>query len=91
MRTLILWFYRITGKFPQLALRVDLFEVGTTGHGPTVIDKSVAEKRGLKPLNRFERWLVASVVPELQKHHHDAFRQACIEVLGEDPDEWGEF
>ena len=70
--------------------RTDLFdrvtaEVGFSGHGRSLIDKTEEE---MPPLSRFQRWMLASLIADLRVHHQYAWRKACIEVLGEDPEEW---
>lgn len=80
-----LFFFRITGQLPPLYERANYTAIGLSGH-VSMIDKDVAKKRRLKPLNRFERWLLQPIVEAEQKHRRENFRQAIIEVTGEDPE-----
>lgn len=61
------------------------YTVGFSGVGPTLLDKEPPRKLGRK-----EKILFNKMLPKVKevygKAKQDAFRQACIEVLGEDPD-----
>ena len=80
-----LFFFRITGQMAPLFERADYTAIGVTGH-VSMFDEGVAKERRLKPLNRFERWLLKPVIEAEQKRRRECFRQAIIEVTGEDPD-----
>ena len=54
----------------------------------SLINKGIAEERGLRPLNRFESWLLRPAIDNVKGLYQEAFRQACIETLGEDPNDW---
>lgn len=60
------------------------YEIGFSGCGPTALDTKPKRKLGRK-----ERILVQkakSMLAAEKLRRHDAFRMACIDVLGEDPD-----
>ena len=78
-----LFFFRITGQLPPLFERASYTAIGLSGH-VSMLDEVVAEKRQLKPLNRFERWLLQPIIDAEQKRRRENFRQAVIEVTGED-------
>lgn len=88
----ILWILERIG-FKQyvtnIAKRTNCYEVGFSGHGKSKLDDVLIERYNMKPLNRFEKWLMARYIVEMKKAHASAFKEACIEVLGEDPDDWG--
>lgn len=67
----------------RLACRVN-HDVGWSGNGATLLDREPD-----RPMNRLERWLTDPSRRTLAALKRDAFRSACMEVLGEDPDEWG--
>jgi hypothetical protein len=84
-RYLLLFFSRVTGQLVPLLERANYTAIGILGH-VSPFDEDVAKKRGLKPLNRFEQWLLKSIIGSEQKRRREAFRQATIKVTGEDPD-----
>ncbi|MBI2482012.1 MAG: hypothetical protein HYV76_00325 [Candidatus Vogelbacteria bacterium] len=79
-----LFLFRITGRLGPLFERAEYTAIGLSGH-VSMLDKSVAKERKLKPLNRFERWLLKPIIEDEQKLRRECFRQAVIEVMGEDP------
>ena len=89
MRTLIIWLLCRTGKMPLLYQRAVFTEIGHFSGHVSELDKAVAEDHDLHPLNRFERWLLRDIIKEEKAVRKDAFRETCLEVLGEDPDDWG--
>jgi len=74
---------RITGRLAPLFERANYTAIGFSGH-ISLLDDSVAEERKLKPLNRFEQWLLKPIVEAEQERRRKCFRQAIIEVAGED-------
>lgn len=58
---------------------------GLSGH-VSDIDREYAKKHNLNDLNRLERWLMHDFIKIEKKRRKEAFRQSCIEVLGEDPE-----
>lgn len=86
IRTTILMLIYKTDWFRKTWERALLLNIGFSGHVSN-IDKHIAQKEGLKPLNRFELWLMTPLIIAAKKDRKDAFRASCIEVLGEDPDE----
>lgn len=85
IRSFILWSTQWTAWAKQLPDRAVFTEIGSTGN-VSLPDKSIAKERGLKQLNRFEKWLLQPAIQYEKSRRKDAFRQACIEVLGEDPE-----
>lgn len=83
LRLLIIWATHRTEWFRKLSLRMQVTAVGLSGH-VSDLDRSFAERKNLKSLNRFERWLLASVITAEKQRHWACFRQACLETLGED-------
>lgn len=81
-------FMLVTIFFPayckKLSRRIMIIEVGFTGTGSTLFDKNIAEKENLKPLNKIERWYFKPFIEELKEIHHQSFKEAYEEVLGED-------
>jgi len=75
-----------TDWFRKTWERALLLNIGFSGHVSN-IDKHIALREGLRPLNRFELWLMTPLIIADKAERKNAFRQACIEVLGEDPDE----
>ncbi len=71
----------------RLFHRANLLHVGLSGN-ISLLDKSVARDKGLKELTGFWLWVFSPYISEAKPVHKSAFRQACLEVLGEDPDEW---
>lgn len=70
-------------KMKKAARKLQAHVVGFTGVGPTGLD----DTSGPKPTWR-EKRKYAHAIQEAKKFHQDCFRQACIDVLGEDPDDW---
>ena len=62
------------------------YEVGFTGMGPTKLD----EKPLSTPPNEDEKRMLGwdEMLDAVKNIRKGAFREACIEVLGEDPDDW---
>jgi len=79
--------FRRTAWLGSLAYRAQIMEVGLTGH-VSCLDRRVAALRSYRPLNRFERWLLKSAIDVEREYRQNAFRQTCIEQLGEDPADW---
>lgn len=86
-RLIVLWVLNRIGKLEPLIRRAMVTEVGLTGN-VSVVDRAIAEKERLKPLNRFEMWLLGPVIQFEKKIRQEAFRRAVIDVLGEYPEEW---
>lgn len=84
VRCPFLFLFKITGRFDLLLLRANYTEIGLSGY-VSAFDKDVIEERNLKPLNRFERWLLRPIVEDEKELRRDVFKQAFIEVTGEDP------
>lgn len=80
-----LFLFRITGQLGPLFERANYTAIGFSGH-VSMLDESVAKERKLKPLNRFEGWLLKPIIEDEQKRRRECFRQAVIDVTGEDPD-----
>lgn len=85
MRWLCLFFLRITGKLDSLLERANFTAIGFTGY-VSLPDERLARERQLKPLNWFERWLLKPCIQAEQVRRRAAFREAVIEVTGEDPE-----
>lgn len=60
------------------------YEIGFSGCGPTALDTK--PKRNLGRKERVFVQKAKSVIAAEKSRRHDAFRRACIAVLGEDPD-----
>jgi hypothetical protein len=61
--------------------------VGLSGEGGSLPEIAFAKKEGLKSLNKIELWFLGPCIEVEKRIHRQAFRSACIEVLGEDPEE----
>jgi hypothetical protein len=73
--------------FVTLVHRMGTTAVGLTGH-VSDLDRAEAAKQQLRPLTRFELWLLHEIIVAERAYRQDCFRQACINVLGEDPNDW---
>ena len=82
--TCVLWL-GITRQLKGLLERATYTEIGLTGH-VSLADENMARERKLKPLNRFEKWLLKPVIQTEKNFRQSAWRQSVIEVTGEDPD-----
>ena len=87
VRKVIIWLYMITGKLSKLSRRMMITEIGLSGN-VSLLDKSLAEEEGLKSLTSFEKWLLEPYIEIFKKEHRGAFEKSCMEVLGEDPNDW---
>ena len=67
----------------KLAQKIN-YATGLTGYGPTLLD--IRPKAGI--LSDKERANNSKLFSELAEIKQDCFKKACIEVLGEDPDDW---
>lgn len=56
---------------------------GFSGTGPSLLDK----KPDVEP-TWFGKWLIQDEIYRLKVIKWAGFRRACIEVMGEDPEEW---
>ena len=56
---------------------------GFSGTGPSLLDK----KPEVEP-TWFGKWLIEDEIYRLKVIKWAGFRRACIEVMGEDPEEW---
>jgi len=87
MRSLILWALCKTGRLSRLYTRAVFTEIGHFSGNVSLLDDDIAKEHNLKPLNRFERWLLKPIIEYEKADRHDAFRSACQDILDEDPDE----
>lgn len=74
-------------KRRQLAklLRKALYsEIGFSGQGPSVIDEPFIRKYGR--LHPRHRGVLRDFIEAEKAKRRECFRQACVEVLGEDPE-----
>lgn len=81
-------YYKPFKKFDLLVKRIKYCEVGFAGH-VSMIDENISKEQGLIKLNSFERFLFGPDIKFLKSIHKEAFRKSCIDVLGEDPEDWG--
>lgn len=81
-----LFLIKILGKLDKLLERADYTAIGFAGH-VSAIDQALSEEKQLKSLNRFELWLLRPFIEAEQKRRRECFRQAVIDVTGEDPTE----
>jgi len=72
----------------NLVKRTNCYEVGFSGHGKSGLDDILIKEHQLKPLNKFEKWLMARYIIEIKKFHAKVWQEVCLEVLGEDPEDW---
>lgn len=70
----------------HLCERIRWLEIGFSGH-VSIVDKNVANEKGLKPLNKFERWLCKEAIANVKKDCQTHWRQTMINELGEDPED----
>ena len=77
-------YQKVSPMYPS-STRANYTEIGFSGH-VSMLDEGVSKERKLKPLNRFERWLLKPIIEAEQKRRRECFRQAVIEVTDEDPD-----
>lgn len=82
LRLPCIWWYKRTGQFSLLVRRIDVTEVGFSGH-VSLVDESIALQEGLLRLNRFERWLAADYIAYERDRRRTAWGQAVHEVTGE--------
>lgn len=59
------------------------YKAGFSGKGPTAFDV----KPEIEP-SRFQKWLVADEISHQKAIRYAAWRLSCMEVMGEDPEEW---
>ena len=83
----ILEFLDRLGVLPDLFRRTNFTAIGLTGH-VSDLDRDVARAQRLAPLNEFENWLLGPFIEEEKRRRKEGFRLACIETLGEDPNDW---
>jgi len=74
-----------TGQLAPLLGRCSVSVIGFTGY-VSALDKALAKAEKLKPLNRFELWLLKPFIETARLERRQAFQQSCIEVSGEDPE-----
>lgn len=89
-RLVVVQFYKLTGQLGSLCDRALICHIGFSGN-VSEIDKGIAKDRNLRPLNRFEMWLLSPTIETEKALRKNAWRDAVIEVTGEDPfeDSWG--
>lgn len=65
--------------------------VGFTGVGQTAFDKNIIKRKRIAEPTERQIKRFAEVIEEVKKVRKGAFRQACIDVLGEDPEtDWAD-
>jgi hypothetical protein len=80
-----LFLFRIAGQLASLFERANYTAIGFSGH-VSMLDEGVAKERKLKPLNRFEGWLLKPIIEAEQKRRRECWRHAVLHVTGEDPE-----
>ena len=85
IRKIILYIYKRTGKLNLLFKRMEWCVIGFSGN-VSIPDEEFAKQQGYKPLNKFEYWLVKPIVEIEKKRRQDIFKNAMVEILGEDDD-----
>lgn len=83
VRFILFWLFEKAGWLPSLFRRTFVLEIGFSGH-ISDLDKDVAEKEGLKPLSRLERWMVDPFIRIEKEIMQAGWRKAVRETLGED-------
>jgi len=63
--------------------------VGLSGTGKSALDECVIEKKRISYPTHREIKAFSNFIRGAKTAHVDAFRKACIDVLGEDPEDWG--
>ena len=86
-RVVILFSYDVVKRLDPLLKRAIATEIGFSGH-VSQLDKHYAEQNNIKPLNRFEKWVLAPLIEEEKKRCQFFFIEAVRDVTGEDPDDW---
>lgn len=89
-RALLLALLVTTGLERRLNVfnRMIICHVGFSGH-ISLPDKAIAKEKGLEPLSGLLLWIMQPAIEYEKIRHQNAYRQSIIEVLGEDPDDWG--
>jgi len=77
------YLFRWTSWFKNLPRRVSITSIGLTGYVSS-LDKAIAEEKGLKPLNRFEKWLYRDIIQIEKECRRNIFRRVVLKELGED-------
>lgn len=90
IRKYLFIFYLKTGlyEFLNVQERMLICHVGYASGHVSLIDERYAEDHQLKPLKGLTLWMMQPVIELEKAMRQDAFRQACIDVLGEDPNDW---
>ena len=73
----------VPGYMSSLSRRMCVLEIGLTGH-VSDFDRMIADREQLKPLNRFERWLLEEFISAEIVFRREAFRKSVREVTGEE-------
>lgn len=60
------------------------YHFGLTGYGPTALDVKPSRKLGRKETIVFNK--LVKELDRVKTARQEVFRQACIDILGEDPD-----
>ncbi len=68
----------------KLYLRLLHTEVGYLSGYVSDIDRLISRDKGLATLSRFEKWLMQELIEREKTLRRQAFRQSCIDYLGED-------
>lgn len=87
IRNLFVFIFKMIDKLDSLIERAEYTVIGSTGNISTY-DEKIAEARKLKPLNRFEKWLLNPFIIVEQRRRRECYRQAVIEAAGEVPNYW---
>ncbi len=90
IRSFIIFVLRATSKLEPILIRAEFTAIGFSGH-VSEVDKSIARQNNFKDLNRFEKWILNPTIEAEKEKRKENFRQAVIEVTGEDPEiDWTE-
>jgi hypothetical protein len=73
------------GMLDELLARADFTVIGLSGY-VSAHDDLVAKERNLKPLNRFELWLLKPIIEDEQIRRRVHFRHIMRDEFGEDFD-----
>ena len=72
--------------FKQAVQSADYCHIGFSGTGQTAFDKDTIKKRDIQSLDRFGLWLLKTFIEGEKERRWQCFRQASIDVTGEDPE-----
>ncbi|MFA5249243.1 MAG: hypothetical protein WC397_01755 [Candidatus Paceibacterota bacterium] len=80
IRAWFMFYLKKSGQLDKFCARVEHTAIYITGDAPSLIDKEISKKDGLKPLNSIEKWMVAPFIGYERKRRQYSWKNATKDL-----------